>query len=113
MASFSIQTGIACIELARKLPKRFQGLVPPRLANGVCTIIIFNGERVVRSPQAQIALQALTDTDPTVLAFAHNLTEEAKALLAARGVQIFTERDYHWTDASYTAVRSHRSERKL
>lgn len=95
MASFSIQKSVACTELTRKLPKRFQGLVRPRLANGVCTIIIFNGERVVRSPQVQAALQTLTDTDLILLAFAHNLTEEAKALLAARGVQIFTERDYH------------------
>jgi hypothetical protein len=110
---YTLQKGVDLKQLKRVLPKRFQGLVDPRVANrGKGTVIIFGGENVIRSQQVQPILKELPDNE-VVLAYAYNLTAESKDLLRARGVQIYTENDWHWTDGSYTDIRNHRSDRKL
>src|SRR5262245_6591696 len=111
---YSVQKRIDIKDLPRILPKRFQGLVDPQLENdGTVTVIIFGGEKVIRSSQVRFVLKELSDADHTILAYAYNLTTESKEILQANRVQIYTESDWYWTDESYSAVRSYRSERKL
>ena len=112
---FSIQKNIEFAEVTRTLPKRFRSLMKSGIPSDEnCTVIVFGGNRVIRSKFVQSALEKLgPDFNPTILAFGYNFTDESRDLLQLHGAQIYTERDFYWTDTTYTKIRAHRSERKL
>jgi hypothetical protein len=69
-------------------------------------VVFFPQSRVAVSSSVARALKRLGSLEGLpCIAFAPDATAEARALLAASGIQLLTLRDFGWTDERYNRVR--------
>jgi hypothetical protein len=95
--------------LLKRLPPRLRSCVDVGvLGSGAVDLLVFEpGEgHVVTSKELQKALAQLNEPQARLVAVGYDFTEEARALVDARGGLLFSERSFFgWTDESWHAVK--------
>lgn len=92
-------------KLAAAIPGVYRPLVTSAMRRaGACTVLVFD-EGVARIRQAQEAVAELSAGTDSVLAFAGDMTDEARAFLEERSVRVYTLRVFGWTENRHPITR--------
>ena len=93
----------------QRLPKRFRSCVDiSALGDGSVDLLVFEtGEgHVVTSKDLNRALEPIAGSSARLVAVGYDFTEEARALVDAKGGRVFSERSFFgWTDERWHAAK--------
>lgn len=93
--------------LEAAIPGRYRDLITPamRRAREAMSVLVF-GEKVARLRQVKEALSEVALDAKCMLAFASDMTVEARAFLEERGATVHTLRSFGWDEARYRSITS-------
>jgi hypothetical protein len=107
----AIRKGVKGSEIDSALPKRYVGVTDASVRRqDVLDVLVFSEAHVVTSADVSRALRRLgTERDAMVVAFAGDVTAEARSLLSDIGGRCFSLRTFGWTEEMYAGLRERKS----
>jgi hypothetical protein len=102
----TIRRDLAGSDIEAALPPGYRSLIVPKMFHlGLAHVIVFPPERIITLRLAARAVERLGMVEAIpVIAFACDVTAEARECLLAADIQLLTQRDYGWTDTRYHAI---------